>query len=56
MQAEEVLKRKTRRAVKFQRPIGNTSLEALLAKRNQKPEFRKQQRDAAIKSVYFVCV
>lgn len=32
------------------RPIADLTVEALLAQRNQKPEFRKQQRDAAIKA------
>ncbi len=49
VQAEETSKRKTRKTVKYQRAIGGTTLEALLAKRNQKPEFRKAQREAAIK-------
>uniref|UniRef100_A0AC34QXC4 TRASH domain-containing protein n=1 Tax=Panagrolaimus sp. JU765 TaxID=591449 RepID=A0AC34QXC4_9BILA len=32
------------------RPIGNVTVESLLATRNQKPEFRKAQRDQAIKA------
>lgn len=32
------------------RAVGNTTLESILAKRNQKPEFRKAQRDAAVKA------
>lgn len=32
------------------RAIGDFTVEALLAKRNQKPEFRRQQRDAAVKA------
>ena len=32
------------------RGVGNASLESILAKRNQKPEFRKAQRDAAVKA------
>lgn len=32
------------------RAVGNMSLEALLAARNQRPEFRKAQREQAIKA------
>uniref|UniRef100_A0A1I8BCD4 Large ribosomal subunit protein eL24 n=1 Tax=Meloidogyne hapla TaxID=6305 RepID=A0A1I8BCD4_MELHA len=32
------------------RPVADMTVEALLAQRNQKPEFRKQQREAAIKA------
>lgn len=32
------------------RPIGDVTVEAILAKRNQKPEFRRAQREQAIKS------
>lgn len=32
------------------RSVGSTTLESILAKRNQKPEFRKAQRDAAVKA------
>jgi len=47
--AEEIQKKRTRRTVKFQRPVGATSLADIMAKRNQKPEFRKALRDQAIK-------
>lgn len=42
--------KKTRRTVQVaSRAIGSTSLEAILAKRNQKPEFRRAQREQAVK-------
>uniref|UniRef100_A0A915HND6 Large ribosomal subunit protein eL24 n=1 Tax=Romanomermis culicivorax TaxID=13658 RepID=A0A915HND6_ROMCU len=47
--AEEASKKKTRKTHKFQRPIGTSSLAELLAKRNQKPEFREAQRAQLIK-------
>jgi len=50
VQAEEITKRKTRKTQKFQRAIGTTSLADIMAKRNQKPEFRKAQREQAIKA------
>nr|AAG13295.1 60S ribosomal protein L24 [Gillichthys mirabilis] len=43
-QSEEVTKKRTRRAVKFQRAITGASLAEIMAKRNQKPEVRKAQR------------
>jgi large subunit ribosomal protein L24e len=44
-------KKKTRRtAMVASRPIGSVTLEAILAKRNQKPEFRRAQREQAIKN------
>ncbi|XP_066917960.1 large ribosomal subunit protein eL24-like isoform X2 [Clytia hemisphaerica] len=46
---EEVTKKRTRRNVKFQRAIQGASLEAILAKRNMKPEVREAQRSQAIK-------
>ncbi len=49
--------KKTRRqVVGVSRAIGNTSLEAILAKRNQKPEFRRAQREQAVKSVILCCL
>uniref|UniRef100_W5MTG1 Large ribosomal subunit protein eL24 n=2 Tax=Lepisosteidae TaxID=7915 RepID=W5MTG1_LEPOC len=48
-QSEEVQKKRTRRAVKFQRAITGASLAEILAKRNQKPEVRKAQREQAIR-------
>lgn len=47
---EEVSKKRTRRNVKFQRAIQGASLEAIMAKRNQKPEVREAQRNQAIKA------
>ncbi|XP_057380746.1 large ribosomal subunit protein eL24-like [Daphnia carinata] len=49
-QEEEQAKKKTRKAQKFQRAIVGASLTEILAKRNQKPEVRKAQRDQAIKA------
>lgn len=46
---EEVQKKRTRRAVKFQRAITGASLAEIMAKRNQKPEVRKAQREQAIR-------
>uniref|UniRef100_A0A667Z5N1 Large ribosomal subunit protein eL24 n=1 Tax=Myripristis murdjan TaxID=586833 RepID=A0A667Z5N1_9TELE len=48
-QSEEVTKKRTRRAVKFQRAITGASLAEIMAKRNQKPEVRKAQREQAIR-------
>lgn len=47
---EEVAKRRTRRNVKFERAIQGASLDAILTKRNQKPEVREAQRNQAIKA------
>ncbi|MEQ2227912.1 60S ribosomal protein L24, partial [Ilyodon furcidens] len=47
---EEVTKKRSRRAVKFQRAITGASLAEILAKRNQKPEVRKAQREQAIRA------
>ncbi|EFX66272.1 60S ribosomal protein L24-like [Daphnia pulex] len=49
-QIEELAKKKTRKTQKFQRAIVGASLTEILAKRNQKPEVRKAQRDQAIKA------
>uniref|UniRef100_A0A9J7XQF9 Large ribosomal subunit protein eL24 n=1 Tax=Cyprinus carpio carpio TaxID=630221 RepID=A0A9J7XQF9_CYPCA len=49
-QSEEVAKKRSRRAVKFQRAITGASLAEILAKRNQKPEVRKAQREQAIRA------
>ncbi|KJE88540.1 ribosomal protein L24 [Capsaspora owczarzaki ATCC 30864] len=48
--SEEVAKKRTRRTAKFQRSVAGASLEAILAKRNQKPEVRKAQRDQAVRA------
>jgi len=47
--AEEIAKRKTRKARKFQRGVVGASLDVITAKRNQKPEVRTAQRQAAIR-------
>ena len=46
---EEVSKKRTRRTHKFQRAIVGASLTEIMAKRNQKPEVRKAQREQAVK-------
>uniref|UniRef100_A0A2K5XI26 Large ribosomal subunit protein eL24 n=1 Tax=Mandrillus leucophaeus TaxID=9568 RepID=A0A2K5XI26_MANLE len=45
-QSEEIQKKRTRRAVKFQRAITGASLADIMAKRNQKPEVRKEAQKA----------
>merc|ERR1712243_120489 len=45
-----MMKRNPRKTQKFQRAIVGASLTEILAKRNQKPEVRKAQRDQAIKA------
>ena len=47
---EEAKKRRTRRTVKFQRAVQGATLETILAKRNQKPEVRKAQREQQIRA------
>merc|ERR1711920_944223 len=47
---EEATKKRTKRNTKFQRAIVGASLNEILAKRNQKPELRKAQRDEAIRA------
>ncbi|EDO32549.1 predicted protein [Nematostella vectensis] len=47
---EEVSKKRTRRNIKFQRSVQGASLDNILAKRNQKPEVRKAQREQAIRA------
>lgn len=46
--AEQEIKKRTRRTVKFQRAITGVTWNEILAKRNQQPEFRKAQRQDAI--------
>ncbi|CAJ0575983.1 unnamed protein product, partial [Mesorhabditis spiculigera] len=47
---ESQQKKKTKKTVTtITRGIGSLTLDALLAKRNQKPEFRKAQREQAVK-------
>lgn len=48
---EEASKKRTRRTQKFQRAIVGASMADIMAKRNQKPEARKAQREQAIKWV-----
>lgn len=48
-QEEETTKKRTRRAQKFQRAIVGASLNDIMAKRNQRPEVRKAQREQAIR-------
>ena len=47
--SEEITKRRTRRTTKFQRAITGATLNDIMAKRNQKPEVRKAQREQAIR-------
>ena len=50
-QSEEIKKKKrTHRAVKFQRAITGASLADIMAKRNQKPEVRKPQQKHVIRA------
>ncbi|XP_059556465.1 cell cycle progression protein 1 isoform X6 [Myotis daubentonii] len=49
-QSEEIQKKRTRRAVQFQRAITGASLADIMAKRNQKPKVRKAQREQAIRA------
>ncbi|XP_065398341.1 large ribosomal subunit protein eL24-like [Macaca fascicularis] len=49
-QSEEIQKKRTRRAVKFQKAITGASLADIMAKRNQKPEVRKAQGEQAIRA------
>merc|ERR1711879_930955 len=49
-QQEELTKRRTRRTQKFTRAITGATLSDIMAKRNQKPEVRKAQREQAIRA------
>ncbi|XP_064628783.1 large ribosomal subunit protein eL24-like [Lineus longissimus] len=49
-QQEEQAKKRTRRTTKFQRAITGATLMDIMAKRNQKPEVRKAQREQAIRA------
>uniref|UniRef100_A0A2I3HW46 Large ribosomal subunit protein eL24 n=1 Tax=Nomascus leucogenys TaxID=61853 RepID=A0A2I3HW46_NOMLE len=49
-QSEEIQKKRTRRAVKFQRAITGASLADIMAKRDQKPVVRKAQGEQAIRA------
>ncbi|XP_036154870.1 60S ribosomal protein L24-like [Myotis myotis] len=50
-QLEELQKKRTHCAVKFQRAITGASPADITAKRNQKPEVRKAQREQALRAV-----
>merc|ERR1711948_223715 len=45
-QQEELVKKRTRRTQKFARAVAGATLSDIMAKRNQKPEVRKAQREA----------
>merc|ERR1712055_539384 len=47
---EEISKKRTRRTAKFTRAITGASVADIMAKRNQKPEVRKAQREQAIRA------
>ncbi|XP_072096855.1 large ribosomal subunit protein eL24-like [Mobula birostris] len=49
-QSEEIQKKRSRRAVKFQRAITGASVAEIMAERNQKPEVCKAQREQAIRA------
>ncbi|XP_021366846.1 60S ribosomal protein L24-like [Mizuhopecten yessoensis] len=49
-QTEEISKKRTRRTTKYQRAITGATLTDIMAKRNQKPEVRKAQREQAIRA------
>ena len=46
---EEASKKRTKRTQKFQRAVVGATLQDIMAKRNQKPEVRKAQREQAIR-------
>merc|ERR1711979_35016 len=48
---EEAVKKRSRRAHKYQRSIEGASLTEILAKRNMKPEVRRAQREQAIRAL-----
>lgn len=48
---EEHSKKRSRRTVKSQRAIVGASLTEILARRNQKPEVRKAQREQAVRAI-----
>merc|ERR1711879_350625 len=47
---EEASKKRTKRTQKFQRAVVGATLQDIMAKRNQKPEVRKAQREQAIRA------
>jgi len=46
---EEAAKKRTKKSQKFQRAVVGATLADIMAKRNQKPEVRKAQREQAIR-------
>merc|ERR1711976_1138733 len=49
-QEEDVSKKRNKRTTKFQRAVVGASLQDIMAKRNQKPEVRKAQREQAVRA------
>merc|ERR1711881_589393 len=49
-QEEDVSKKRNKRTQKFQRAVVGATLQDIMAKRNQKPEVRKVQREQAIRA------
>merc|ERR1712096_401182 len=47
---EEVQKKRNKRTQKFQRAVVGATLQDIMAKRNQKPEVRKAQREQAVRA------
>merc|ERR1712183_217810 len=47
---EEVAKKRTRRNVKFFRPVQGATMQTIYAKRNEKPEVREEQRTQAMRA------
>merc|ERR1719248_187821 len=47
---EEAAKKRTKRTQKFQRAVVGATLQDIMAKRNQKPEVRKAQREQAVRA------
>merc|ERR1712076_161966 len=47
---EETAKKRTKKTQKFQRAVVGATLQDIMAKRNQKPEVRKAQREQAIRA------
>merc|ERR1712122_453322 len=46
----DVSKKRTKRTQKFQRAVVGATLQDIMAKRNQKPEVRKAQREQAVRA------
>merc|ERR1712128_73623 len=47
---EDVQKKRNKRTQKFQRAVVGATLQDIMAKRNQKPEVRKAQREQAVRA------